>query len=128
TDEFAVIVAFVTSPEFTAKNPSDDAFVRALYKVLLNRQAAPEEVAYWQQILQSGARSRAQVAYLFLSSDEAYRDAVDLDYQRYLGRSESPAEQQGWVTALERDLATPTTVTLTFLASDEYLARALTRS
>jgi sugar lactone lactonase YvrE len=126
TDESQVIVAFLTSPEFTAEHADNAAFVRALYQILLNRDPAPAEVASWQQDLQSGL-SRAAVGYLFLSSDEADRDAVDEDYQNFLGRMESPQEQQGWLLALKNGLAKPSSLPVIFLASDEYQARASSR-
>jgi hypothetical protein len=122
-----VVLAFLTSPEFIAEHADNAAFVRALYKILLNRDAAPVEVAAWQQDLQSGALSRAAVSSLFLSSNEAFADAVDQNYQEFLGRIESPEERRGWVLALKSGLTRPSALPLVFLASDEYQARASTR-
>jgi hypothetical protein len=127
TDESQLTLAFLTSPEFTALHADSGAFVRALYKLLLNRDAAPVEVASWQQDLQTGTLSRAAVCSLFLSSDEAFRDAVDQDYELFLGRTETPREQQGWGLALRSGQAIPSALPVIFLASDEYQARASTR-
>lgn len=127
TDESQVIQAFLVSPEFTAEHADNAAFVRALYQILLKRDGAPAEVASWQLDLQSGALSRAEVVSLFLSSNEAFRDDVDQDYEHFLGRTESPQEQQGWVLALENGSVKPSALAVIFLASDEYQAQASTR-
>jgi hypothetical protein len=127
TDESQVLLAFLTSPEFTAEHADSAAFVRALYKIVLNRDAAPAEVAFWQQDLQSGALSRAAVSSLFLSSNEAFGDAVNQDYEQFLGRGESPEEQQAWVLALKNGSARSSSLSVIFLASDEYQGRASTR-
>jgi hypothetical protein len=128
--EFQVALGFVTSKEYMDKHSDNADFVMQLYHDLLNRTASPPasqtEMAYWQQLLQNGAR-RDAVAFSFLSSREAFQKAIDAYYAVFLGRPghESQQELEGWLVVLETGRATPLSVASAFLASDEYLARAL---
>jgi autotransporter-associated beta strand protein len=124
--EYQVILAFLTSPEFTAENPDNGSFVHTLYRDVLGRDGSNQEVAFWQQVLQSGARSRVAVGYYFLSSNEAFVDAIDQDYQNFLGRAADPAGLQGFLAALQSGGITPTGLAMDFIASDEYFVRSLT--
>jgi len=126
--EVLVAVAFVTSEEYRSNHPDNASFVRGLYRHLLDRDGADHEVAGWQQILQNGARSRAAVAYYFLSSPEAFQDAIDAYYSNFLDRRESPQEQHDAVVGLASLHMIPLSAAAVFLGSNEYLAQALRES
>jgi autotransporter-associated beta strand protein len=131
--EFQVALALVASPEYMAEHLNDSSYVTGLYRALLSRDGTTMEVSDWLQTLHNGAR-RDVVAYSFLSSPEAYRDAIDFCYLNYLDRQETPQEQKTWFLVLQSGRATPllkgerpTPLSLAsaFLGWDEYLARAL---
>jgi hypothetical protein len=62
---------FITAQEFTLKfgNPSNDDYVRLLYRNILLREAGPTEVQFQSGALASGV-SRVQLATNFLNSNE----------------------------------------------------------
>jgi autotransporter-associated beta strand protein len=124
--ESQVALAFATSEEYRQKYPDSPSFVDGLYNDLLKRdgQFTDNEVTSWVQTLQNGA-SRGEVAYSFLSSEEAFQKAIDEYYSVFLGRSESQKDLQAWLVVLEGGRATPLSVASAFMASNEYLARAL---
>jgi uncharacterized delta-60 repeat protein len=121
--ESDVVVAFVTSPECTAAHAANAAFVQGLYTDILQRPGSEAEVAFWEQLLQQGIASRPALANFFLSSDEALRDALDQDYEEFLGRAPDPVGQRAFMTAIESDQATPRLIIADVLGSDEYFAR-----
>src|SRR5262249_35010117 len=123
--ETDVVVRFLTSAEYTASHPDDFSFVQGLYNDVLGRAGNASEVAGWVQVLQSGARDRASVAFYFLTSDEAYLKAIDNYYADFLGRGPDAPGLQGWMSQLVSGGATPASVTAAFLSSPEYIARQL---
>jgi hypothetical protein len=120
-----VAIDFLTSAEYTQAHPDSRSYVEGLYSDVLNRGATPGEIAYWQQILDNGARTRAAEAYYFLTSQESYVDAVNGYYQAFLRRPGDAAGMQFYLAMLESGSATPTTVVATFLGSQEYLNLAI---
>src|SRR5207248_202075 len=124
-NETDVVIAFLTSPEYTASHPDNASFVQGLYNDVLGRAGNAREVAAWGQVLQSGARDRASVAYYFLTSGEAYLRALDNYYTHFLGRGPDAPSLQGWMNVLNGGGATPASVTAAFLSSPEYIARQL---
>jgi virginiamycin B lyase len=119
-----VAIAFLTSQEYTASHAAVASYVTGLYTDVLNRQPDAAGLSYWDQILQSGARARDAVAYYFLTSGEAYVQAINDYYRVFLGRTPSPAEQQNFLTALENG-ATPAEITSIFLSSSEFITREI---
>jgi len=76
----SVANAFMASPEFTAAygtNPSNSAFVNALYSNVLHRAGDAAGNAYWLNALNSGA-SRAQVLTAFSESNENVANVATL--------------------------------------------------
>ena len=64
---------FMASPEFKnmyGKNPSDNAYINALYQNVLGRSASTEEVAYYQDHFDKGVWDRPQVMINFAESPE----------------------------------------------------------
>jgi Domain of unknown function (DUF4214) len=124
--EGQVAIDFLTSAEYTASHPDTDSYVQGLYQDILNRSASPSELAYWAQIINSGDRSRAAVAFYFLTSEEAYVDAIEGYYRVFLRRSGDAQGVQGWLQLIESGTASPTLVAAGFLGSQEYLDLAQT--
>ena len=113
---------FIASPEYYAKAGSTDAgWVTKLYADVLNRPAAPSEVAGWTSALSRGMR-RDQVAMGFLLSTEHLTTVVNGYYVDLLGRGIDPSGQRTWVGILQaggRDEA----IIGGIIASAEYYGR-----
>jgi hypothetical protein len=123
--ESMVAIAFLTSNEYTASHPDSVSYVAGLYEDVLSRKPDPAGEAFWVAILNSNSRTRADVAYYFLTSPEAFIEAIDDYYLEFLGRDPSPAEVQVFLPVFESGNATPAGITSIFLSSGEYLAREL---
>src|SRR5207302_5106257 len=74
--ENEVAIDFLTSPEYTAAHADANSFVAGLYTGIFQRAGDAAGQAYWTSVVQSGLRSRAAVAYYFLTSTEAYLQAI----------------------------------------------------
>jgi autotransporter-associated beta strand protein len=123
--EAALVAAFVTSPEYTALHPDNASFVNGLYNDVLRRAGDAGGAGFWQDQLQVGARSRADVALAFLSSTEAYTQAINQYYETFLGRSADAGGLRAFLAAIQSGTATPASIAAIFLGSDEYFARAI---
>ena len=89
-------------------------------------QRFPDQAGFnfWTQVLQNGARTRADIAYYFLTTLETYLQAIDGYYVEFLGRSATTPEEQGFLDFLITG-ATPGQITALFLGSQEFLNREL---
>jgi hypothetical protein len=125
--ESDVAIALLTSAEYTARHPDAASYVIGLYTDVLSRAPSAGEVAFWTQVLQSGARSRAAVAYYFLSSPEAYLQALNNYYAEFLGRAPDAFGQGIFLAAMTNGSATPASIAGAFLGSPEYLDRVFAR-
>jgi|GEM_PF-5330799 len=125
--EAQVAINFLTSPEYTAKHADTASYVAGLYTDIFARTADSAGQSYWTSIIQSGARSRAEVAFYFLSSTESYLHAVDQYYETYLGRAPSSQEEQTYLPLLING-TTPGTITAIFLSSAEFINREIALS
>jgi hypothetical protein len=123
--ENAVAVAFLISPEYTAEHPDAVSYVTGLYEDVLGRPPDATGFSFWSQVLANGARSRADLAYYFLTSGEAYVDAIDEYYRNFLGRNPSLQEEQGYLASVLSGQATPASLTAIFLGSPEFLSHQL---
>jgi hypothetical protein len=112
--------AFLTSPEFMAKNGSDSQFVSALYTDVLGRSADSAGLAGWLGGLSSKALTRAQVAQAFLNSGEALKDIVDANYAALLARTADGAGEANWVGFLQHNQGAQDFLGIEFLLSTEY--------
>jgi PKD repeat protein len=119
--EANVVVDFLTSPEYTASHPDTGSFINGLYADIFGRPADPQGAAFWFQILQSGDRNRGDVAFYFLSSDEAYRQAINAYYETYLGRAPDAMGEQDAFNDLVAGQMTVAQLVGRILASEEYL-------
>ena len=64
-----VIVGFLNSAEFNARNLTDEQFVVTLYSVILNRVPSAEEKTLWVNALANGT-SRRDIINGFINSSE----------------------------------------------------------
>jgi uncharacterized protein YkwD len=94
------------------------AWVGELYQALLNRPAAPGEVAAAVTLLEQGTSQGGIVATL-LASPEHGRQVLIGMYQQYLHRSPSGAELAG-LTALAETQVGESVIRQVLLASDEF--------
>jgi hypothetical protein len=120
--EGQVVIAFLTSPEYTLSHPTNVSYVQGLYQVVLERAPDAPGLSFWTQILTNGARTRADVAFYFLSSDEGYDLAISQSYNAFLHRNPDPVGQQFFFTAFATGTLTPTSFAAAILGSNEYFA------
>ena len=92
--------AFLTSTEYTQTHGDASSFIRGLYMDIFQRSPDNAGFSFWTQVLQNGARSRADIAYYFLTSLETYLQAIDGYYVEFLGRSATMPEEQGFLDFL----------------------------
>lgn len=88
-------LSLLTSSEFISllKNiPS--VYASEMYRLILHREATPEEVQFWAGQLENGV-PHADVANAFLNSPERYNVLLDRYYNDFLGRPLDPSEAQG---------------------------------
>ena len=71
-DQHSLIQNFLNSQEYQFRfgSPSNEDYVRLLYRHVLLREATPNEVAFQASGLNSGANTRVQMAVSFLNSNE----------------------------------------------------------
>jgi CSLREA domain-containing protein len=117
-----VSVAFMVSDEYTQSHPDSTTYTTGFYNDVLRRGADVGGFSFWKQILDNGARSPAAIAYYFLTSTEAYLQAIDDYYLNFLGRNAAASEELPYLEALING-ATPAEITTIFLGSPEFLAR-----
>jgi hypothetical protein len=118
--EHDLVLQFLTSPEYTAAHPGNGDYVQGLYNDVLQRQGTADEVAQVQELLDSGALSRAQVADAFLVTPEALDLAVNGLFTTFLHRPGSAAELQLWSGALAGGQVGGDTAVAQFLSCPEY--------
>ena len=117
---------FISSDEYYAAAGSTPAgWTRALYRDVLGRGAAPDEVAFWVE-QQARGQSRTAVALGFLLSTEHLSTVVDGYYEHLLRRGLDPTGQATWVARLQAG-GRDEDIIGGILASDEYWGIAQTR-
>jgi hypothetical protein len=104
--EEQVRIGILGSPEFyqhaqtlAASGTPAERYVAALYRLLLNRSARPQEISSWVSVLP--ALGRGQVVNGFLFSKEYRSDLVTKFYSSLLHRRAAPsaAEVNGWLNS-----------------------------
>ena len=141
-----VVLGFLNSPEFLAKNLDDAAFVDILYRTLFDREGDTGGVEYWLGELASG-RLRDMVIWGFLRAAEfktlsdsfgvtalnaadesAYgiRAFVERFYTLVLGRQPDRGGFDNWVTALTNGSYAGGDIAKAFFLSAEYLSQNTT--
>ena len=120
--EEQVAAAFLSSPEYSAKNVTNGAFVQSLYENVLGRAGDQAGINNWTQVLAAGT-SRAAVAADFIGSPESSQISVDGDYNDFLGRVGDTAGVNSWVAQIQNGSMTMAEVAAAFGGSSEYAAR-----
>jgi hypothetical protein len=120
-------LTFLTSTEYTATHFSNAAFVTGLYQNIFGR-APDANAGFWTQILNNNARTRQEVAYYFLTSTEAYVDAVNDYYVTFLGRPVDSASLNTLMALAARGQVTPLALAELVLGSNEYLAHVFAKA
>ena len=114
---------FLASPEYYQQSGNDDAaWVQRLYRHVLDREAAPVEVASWVAAIAQG-HGRQSVAMGFLISTERLSTVVGGYYQDLLGRGIDPVGRQDWVTAIQSGTRTESIIA-GIVSSAEYYVKA----
>jgi hypothetical protein len=126
-DTRQLVVDFLLSAEFQGLHADDTSFVQSLYQDVLARAASASEVSTWQQQLAAGTLDRGAVARAFVTSAEAYQDAVNQDFARFLGRAPEAAAEQYFVAALQNGTETPAHIVVDLLLTGEYYNRQILR-
>ena len=93
-----VATEFFGSGEFVSSRESVEAWVSDLYRVVLGRDAAASEAAYWAA--RARTRSPIYVAGQVYGSAESRRDRVTALYQHLLARAPDPAGLTFWTDRL----------------------------
>jgi hypothetical protein len=139
----AVVLGFLNSPEFLAKNLDDAAFVDILYRTLFDREGDAGGSSYWLEQLAAG-KLRDMVIWGFLRAAEfktlsdsfgvtalnaadesAYgiRAFVERFYTLVLGRQPDTGGFDNWVTALTNGSYAGGDIAKAFFLSAEYLSQ-----
>ncbi len=126
-DTRQLVVDFLLSAEYQGLHADDTSFVQALYHDVLARAASASEVSAWQQQLAAGTLDRGAVARAFVTSGEAYQDAVNQDFAQFLGRAPEAAADQYFVAALQNGTETPTQIVVDLMLTGEYYNRQILR-
>jgi hypothetical protein len=107
------------APAAPAPVPPAQAFVQALYRNLLGRDADAPGLANWTAGLQAGT-TRLQVVQAIWASSEHRGREVDQLYAAYLRRGADPTGRAFWTSALQGGLS-EADVANALMTSDEYL-------
>jgi hypothetical protein len=87
----------------------------------LNRRASGAELNFWERILNTGSRTRTEVAFYPLSSVESFQAAVNGYYREYLNRAPTDSERNAQVARILRQPSvTPAQIVSPVLGSQEY--------
>lgn len=120
--EIDVQRGFLMSREYQTAHDSNPGFLTGLYVDILSRTPDPAGQDVWLRRMNSGV-SRAQVAQSFLTSEEAYRQALDRYYSDFLHRPADAVGMGRWATALTSNRTTLEQTAIAFLVSDEFRNR-----
>ncbi|HLN27482.1 MAG TPA: DUF4214 domain-containing protein [Gemmataceae bacterium] len=119
----AIPLTLPLSSAFPKQGNGNADFVDALYRAILDRNAEPGGLAYWTNLLNSGALSRLQVVQDIRTSPEHFTQEVTDFYFTLLDRAPDAAGLQSWVQQLENGSLTEEQVAFDFLDSPEYLSK-----
>lgn len=100
---------------------TNDGYISALYRELLNREADSAGLEYWSGNLSRGA-SLQSISDSIWYSPEKYNVRVQEAFQKFLGRSPSSAETSYWSRVAQTQ--GPTAMRTLLMSTDEYWNRA----
>lgn len=118
--EHAVRAGLLSSAEYFNRKGSTREWLAGLYRSLLLREAAEEELDWWQQYASSA--SRETVVRSFLASEEHRLLQLRAWYTGYLRRDPDAAGVAYWLAELRRGIS-PEAVQAAILGSPEYRGR-----
>jgi hypothetical protein len=118
-----VAQAMLSSAEYSARFSSSGAFVDALYRDVLGRNADTVGRNAWVASLNAGT-SRANVVNAFMASTERVDRAINMLYSELLGRHADQAGMGYYRSQLQGGTASTQSLAMSILASDEYFAKA----
>ena len=144
-----LIAGFVNSPEFAAKNTTNEEYVKALYSAFFQRDPSAEEVKYWTDKIASGT-PRSEVMAGFVNSEEytntcekmnVSRGTMEADgsvkynkgvyqfvqrcYAKGLDRKGETKGVEDWTYRINSKDTTPKEVAESFLHSEEFKNKQL---
>jgi hypothetical protein len=115
-----VIAGMIASPEFyQSAGGTDSGWVTALYKRLLGRNPDAQGLQYWDQALETHAKTEHEVVTGFLSSDEYYTNLIDGFFEEYLNRQPTSDELQSDLIQM-RGGVSDREIQLEIIVTDEY--------
>ncbi|HEX3607869.1 MAG TPA: DUF4214 domain-containing protein [Candidatus Dormibacteraeota bacterium] len=117
--QFGGSAEYYASPKKGAGN--DATFVRSLYRDVLGRTPAPDEVAYWTGRIASGT-PRSSMGNNFAFSHEYHLNLVNSWYPKYLGRTSDPNGAEFWAEYLDAGHADDIGI-ISILALEEYFEK-----
>lgn len=115
------LAQIVASQEYNRNHFSHDAYVRALYKDLLNRDADADGLDYWVQQLANGEK-RAKVARHFIFSREFSTKYIQSLAVKYLGGEIANQEVTQLIDKLDAGTMTVHDIKAQFITSSGYKA------
>ncbi len=120
--------AMLNSPEYTARNgQSNETFVRALFRDVLDRRPEAHEAEGWRGLLDAFAATRESLVEQFLHSKEYRTQMIRRWKETGLGRGPLPAETAEFVSKWEAGHP-PEKLLAEILSSPEYFVRRLRRT
>lgn len=122
-EEF-VAAGILASPEFTEKFASNEEFARALYPLLLGREALDNE--YWAHVAAlDGGLSREMLVKMILRDEPEVRGhVVDSLFSTTLERNADPTGMESWGDLLATRAMAIEDVACALLCSDEFVLKA----
>jgi uncharacterized protein YkwD len=119
-----VTVGIASSTEyFNRQGANNTAFVKALYRDLLNRTGGSSEISFWVNRLNAGA-TRASVVKGFVQATEYQNLLLTAMFTRYLRRPITPAERTAYQNQLHAGVS-DTAILAKLLASDDYYSLSM---
>ncbi len=118
--EETMMAEFMNTPEYSALNPSNTAFVAAAYQDILNRAPEPAGQTFWVNALTNGQLTRRQVAEGLINSNERHVGLVTSYYVDFLRRQPDSFGLAFWVNQLNSGSLDDQGVAEALLATPEY--------
>jgi hypothetical protein len=124
--ERAIVLDLVLSQEYRKINSGSAAFVQALYRDVLSRDAEPDGTQFWMNVL--AANGAVAAAQGIMASDESLHRIADGFYAVFLHRPGEETGQAFWLERLRGGQDAIETTAMGFLAgnsgNDEYFSAA----
>lgn len=116
-----VTSVIVTSPEYFQKrgNNSNETFLRSVYQDLLQRDADPNGLSFFLQVLAQPGANRSSVVDQFFTSQEYLEKVVQREFRRFLDR-DADANGLAFFVAALRANARREDIIASVLGSDEF--------